>query len=139
MELTGQEESETDAAEVRRDLMITEEILAELEHYFGLVDMKSMPTIPETAPCRATSKPDIWCDNKCHLPESTPLAEVDKKAKELCEGCPVLEECLVWGLNNLNQDGVLGGTTHKRRKKIMRFPDKYESIHRMLERHREGL
>jgi WhiB family redox-sensing transcriptional regulator len=44
---------------------------------------------------------------------------VDRKAKQNCEGCPVIAECLDWALRH-GEHGIWGGTTDNERKRLRR-------------------
>lgn len=44
---------------------------------------------------------------------------VAKKAKAICETCPVKEECLAYALENIGMTGIWGGTDHQERLKIL--------------------
>jgi WhiB family transcriptional regulator, redox-sensing transcriptional regulator len=50
------------------------------------------------------------------------LAEKAAQAKKICDSCPVMTECLLWGL--LEQPGdkwsIFGGTTYWQRRQIRR-------------------
>jgi WhiB family redox-sensing transcriptional regulator len=43
-----------------------------------------------------------------------------KRAKQVCAGCPVREECLSYALDNGIDWGVWGGTTREERRQIGR-------------------
>lgn len=42
------------------------------------------------------------------------------KAKAICAGCPVADECLSWALETNQTDGIWGGHTAKERRSIRR-------------------
>lgn len=42
------------------------------------------------------------------------------QAKTLCDGCPVMTQCLAYALNNGEDEGIWGGTTPKERASILR-------------------
>jgi WhiB family redox-sensing transcriptional regulator len=44
----------------------------------------------------------------------------ERRAKAICHGCPVVQECLEWALERGDGWAVLGGTTPKERKRIIR-------------------
>lgn len=95
--------------------------LAEIARVMGLVDMKSMPDIPASAPCRAdNADPEDWHDPFRGLLLPVTAEYKDKVAEQLCRGCPVLAECLLWALANPHQGGILGGMTEKARGMLRR-------------------
>ncbi len=47
-------------------------------------------------------------------------AGVTKKAKKICNGCPVIAECLNYALDDRDLVGVFGGTTERDRRSIRR-------------------
>lgn len=51
-----------------------------------------------------------------HRPYLLP-AEV-RRAKSVCEGCPVREDCLEWALDNDEQHGIWGGMTKRERDRL---------------------
>jgi len=42
------------------------------------------------------------------------------QAKQICNGCPVVTDCLLYALTDLQLVGVWGATSHKQRKQIHR-------------------
>lgn len=110
---------ETESVEARR---LSLKALAEIAAALADVDMRSMPYIPDNAPCRLPgSNPNDWFDPLASLD----LHGVDRRfinevAESLCEDCPVLGACLSWGLANPKQAGILGGTTHKYRLNLIK-------------------
>lgn len=42
------------------------------------------------------------------------------RATVLCAGCPVINQCLTYALDNREEDGVWGGTTPKQRRNLLR-------------------
>lgn len=46
--------------------------------------------------------------------------QVIRNAKAFCAGCPVREQCLDYALDNNIDDGIWGGATENRRKRIRR-------------------
>lgn len=51
-----------------------------------------------------------------------PLSEAESQtAREVCQSCPVVSECLEWALSQSNIEyGVWGGTTERERRAIRR-------------------
>ena len=49
--------------------------------------------------------------------EDTPA---DDEAKEICAGCPVREQCLVWALSTHQPYGIFGGLTTTNRTRVQR-------------------
>lgn len=50
-----------------------------------------------------------------------PVSEEDSwRAKEICGGCSVREQCLTWSLTNRERYGVWGGVTEKERLDMFR-------------------
>jgi WhiB family redox-sensing transcriptional regulator len=48
-------------------------------------------------------------------------SEVDTaSAIRICQGCPVIEECLDWALDTRVRYGVWGGTTERERRRMLR-------------------
>ena len=43
-----------------------------------------------------------------------------QRAKAVCEGCPVREQCLDWALGSGQSIGVWGGTTEVERRRLRR-------------------
>lgn len=100
--------------------------LEEIARAFEGVDMASMPVIPTSAPCRLPdANPNDWHPPfgkhaSADLIGLDQLGVIDEVAAWLCEGCPVLQACGDWALDNPKQEGILGGMTDKRRKEIRR-------------------
>lgn len=42
------------------------------------------------------------------------------QAKQICNGCPVVTDCLLYALTDLQLVGVWGATSHKQRRQIHR-------------------
>jgi WhiB family redox-sensing transcriptional regulator len=52
-----------------------------------------------------------------------PVADEDPKvevAKQVCEGCPVQDECLAYALSTNQTEGVWGGMTGNERRRLRR-------------------
>lgn len=43
-----------------------------------------------------------------------------KRAKEICAGCLVVDECLAYALDNFIRDGIWGGTSLRQREAMWR-------------------
>lgn len=43
-----------------------------------------------------------------------------EKAKKVCEGCPVLDQCLEYALRNRIEHGVWGGCSERQRRRILK-------------------
>ncbi|QGZ53295.1 hypothetical protein GPZ77_34255 (plasmid) [Streptomyces sp. QHH-9511] len=67
------------------------------------------------AACR-TVDPDLF------FPDTPRSGAKDRtsEAKRVCFACPVRRQCLEWALETEQNDGVLGGLTHKERRALKR-------------------
>ena len=61
----------------------------------------------ENAVCRQTD-PELW------FPE---LGSSGRVAKQICQQCPVLEQCLAYALEH-QERGIWGGTSEKQRQQL---------------------
>lgn len=72
---------------------------------------KAIANAPSIPPCMVTD-PEVW------------FADVEqgfnytRDAKRLCQGCPVITECLIYALKSKEEHGVWGGTTAKERQRL---------------------
>ena len=65
-----------------------------------------------------------------------------RQAKQVCAGCPVIEQCLKWALETEQSAGVWGGLSEQERKQMLRMSktqtercwDRQEWIEEQLER-----
>lgn len=90
--------------------------VAEIARSFARINMRTMPPVPLSAPCRhPDADPEDWHDPFRHYLLPVPAEEKDRVAADLCHGCPILNECLQWALDNPQQHGILGGMTEKAR------------------------
>jgi WhiB family transcriptional regulator, redox-sensing transcriptional regulator len=70
------------------------------------------------------SEPNEWmATGNCRLHPPTAFfphdgAGVDR-ARKICNGCPVLDQCLEYALVNRIDHGVWGGTSERERKRIL--------------------
>lgn len=69
------------------------------------------------------------------------VQEFARRAKEYCEGCPVLEICLRSSLEHRDQFGIWGGLTPKERQRLLKRIDageltKEEAIEQVCYEHR---
>ena len=69
----------------------------------------------QEANCRGID-PDLMVPDSASYEGNSPA---ELKATKLCEGCPVIEECLYWGMVTGSQ-GVFGGTTTRQRIRMRR-------------------
>lgn len=74
-------------------------------------------------PMTAASNDKTWRDQAAciGMPESMFFIErgqSDKPAKAVCAGCPVIERCLQFALDNGEQHGVWGGTSERQRRRM---------------------
>jgi WhiB family redox-sensing transcriptional regulator len=84
-------------------------------------DVREMPSIPKAVPCRRDgADPRLWdAPSVDDAPESRAKESfLQIVARTLCAGCPVLDECLAWALNNDEPEGIWGGTTPTERMNI---------------------
>ncbi|MFO7291693.1 MAG: WhiB family transcriptional regulator [Actinomycetes bacterium] len=66
----------------------------------------------EAAACLDTTGVDFF-------PEPSDLAAISR-AKAVCAGCPVADDCLTWAIETNQDDGVWGGHTPAERRAIRR-------------------
>ena len=59
----------------------------------------------------ASADPDFWFP---------PKGSTGVPAKLLCEGCPVMTECLQYALDNREPWGVWGGTSERDRRRMLK-------------------
>ena len=66
--------------------------------------------------------PDGNCHNKPHLTSLlyAVYAEEIRRAKRICEGCPVASECLKYALDTRQNFGIWGGKSESERRWIRR-------------------
>lgn len=73
-----------------------------------------------------STAPTLSDYGNCYDSEVEMVPEDDKAivavdlAKEVCEGCPVVDECLDWALEHPDLEGVWGGRSVKERKVLAR-------------------
>lgn len=80
------------------------------------------------------SSPEWMCDpnRNCHIPaefspqEARAIADqwlptpiLERAATRLCRGCPVVEKCLMYALDNPELEGVWGKTTTAQRQAML--------------------
>lgn len=65
--------------------------------------------------CREAD-PDIFFPSA----QDEPLPRQIARAKSICRGCSVVNECLQWALADPLMDGIFGGTTQGERRAIRR-------------------
>jgi WhiB family redox-sensing transcriptional regulator len=65
-------------------------------------------------PCSTKDPEQFFADS-----EEPGSIKTTNKAKKVCIGCPYIEECLAWALDN-NEYGVWGGTTKNERRRLKR-------------------
>ena len=51
---------------------------------------------------------------------SEPAIDQTERAKSVCRGCPVKEDCLEWSLKTCQDAGVWGGLDEEQRREIRR-------------------
>lgn len=71
---------------------------------------QAIDNAPERTPCE--SNPDAW------FPEWGYTNMLTRQAVQLCATCPVLRECMEYGLKH-EQHGIWGGLTPPERQRIM--------------------
>lgn len=88
-----------------------------------MFDGANFPDWHDYAACN--DKPNEWFygqeerqGKKRHRPTLT-VAEV-RRAKAVCERCPVIDECLEWALETDEKHGIWGGTTGRERQRMQR-------------------
>jgi WhiB family redox-sensing transcriptional regulator len=81
-----------------------------------------MPEWHTRAACRTTSKSVFFGSS---TPEERPAYTLTsiRKARAICEMCPVFNECLYQALTNREDYGLWAGTTMRQRKEIFRAVD----------------
>jgi WhiB family transcriptional regulator, redox-sensing transcriptional regulator len=67
----------------------------------------------EDAACLGTE------DEVNFFPDAEDLASI-AKAKAICSGCPVADECLTWAIETNQGEGIWGGHTPKERRGMRR-------------------
>jgi WhiB family redox-sensing transcriptional regulator len=97
-----------------------------------------MPEWHTRAACRTTSKSVFFGSS---TPEERPAYTLTsiRKARAICEMCPVFNECLYQALTNREDYGLWAGTTMRQRKEIFRAVDQqlttigaiYDSLRRI--------
>ncbi|MDX1450034.1 MAG: WhiB family transcriptional regulator [Acidimicrobiia bacterium] len=70
-------------------------------------------------------EPQFWregaaCVSRPEVDFFTDRGEEIVRAKAVCDGCPVRDECLVFAIETNQADGIWGGYTWKERAKIRR-------------------
>lgn len=71
----------------------------------------------EQGNCHGIEDPEIF-----FLPygiRATKKKEAEDKAKAICEGCPVIQQCLQFALDTRETYGVWGGTTPEERQEML--------------------
>lgn len=59
----------------------------------------------------------------------SPAAQAQTEAaREICHGCPVMDECRAWALDSGLDDGVAGGLTEKERRNIRKRPRGHTAV-----------
>jgi WhiB family redox-sensing transcriptional regulator len=66
------------------------------------------------AKCRGSDTPDDWFPAELNNTHDTHA----QRARRLCRGCPVVQDCLAYALSNNIQDGVWGGTAMRGRRRL---------------------
>jgi WhiB family redox-sensing transcriptional regulator len=67
------------------------------------------------AACR-DHDPEIWFP----VGNTGPALQQVAKAKAVCRGCPVVQDCLDWAIESGQTDGVCGGMTETERRSFSR-------------------
>ncbi len=52
--------------------------------------------------------------------ETGPALRQITDAKDVCQQCQVIEECLVWAMTSGQESGIWGGTTERERRSLKR-------------------
>lgn len=71
------------------------------------------PEFDGAAAC-AEADPEAWFPQK-----GGGSVESTARAKAICRGCEVLDDCLIWALDNAEAFGVWGGTTPSERRRLL--------------------
>jgi WhiB family redox-sensing transcriptional regulator len=81
-----------------------------------------VPALDGTAACTEVGDPNLW------FPEQGDTNKA-AKAKQVCRGCPVREQCLTWALTTNERGGIWGGLGEVERDKlrIKRFGDGHKN------------
>jgi WhiB family redox-sensing transcriptional regulator len=75
---------------------------------------KAIDDAPSITPC--TNFPDLFFGDS-----AIGAAQADNRmAKELCQKCPIINDCLTYALEAKEEWGVWGGMTYQERKRLRR-------------------
>jgi len=75
--------------------------------------------VPDTEPAGQWTKQGPCRDDPDRMYPGTLAAEIER-AKTVCRGCPVMEQCLQWALETREPYGVWGGTSEADRRAYFR-------------------
>lgn len=62
-------------------------------------------------------------DTAIFFPEGNNIYKATKEAKQLCSGCPIINDCLDFAITNKEEWGIWGGATTKERVHLSRHPN----------------
>ena len=71
----------------------------------------TIPNLDGTAACTEVGQPDLWFPDQGDTGAAA-------RAKRVCAGCPVREQCLTWAITTNERGGIWGGCGEKERDKI---------------------
>lgn len=68
-----------------------------------------------TPKCQTVDDPDMFFPE----PYGKGSGALSARAKDVCKGCPYIQECLIWALER-DEPGVWGGTSENERRRMKR-------------------
>lgn len=68
---------------------------------------------------QASCSPD---DTATFFPEGGDFYKGTREAKQICSGCPLLEDCLNFAIANKEEWGIWGGATAQERLHLRKYP-----------------
>jgi WhiB family redox-sensing transcriptional regulator len=75
----------------------------------------------QSAACSGMDTSDFYPGDRERGPT---LARRERRAKQVCARCPVIQECLAWALDAREPFGVWGGTSAKERARMLQVRDR---------------
>lgn len=95
--------------------------IEDVPRYRSIISL--MPEWHTRAACRNTSKSVFFGSSTPAERPAYTLTSI-RKARAICETCPVFNECLYQALTNREDYGLWAGTTMRQRKEIFRSVDR---------------